>query len=530
MLVSLWRFELVCPPSLSTNPVLSRAMSQIPHGYFDSRSRRWSFRLQEHGTVLERLRGIGASPSLGVPNSELASGLLYETVPDSVVRGLLELVPETRSAASGTESARSYMPELTLEDRARLEAVWSTHLGRTLLPFQREGVAFAVRQGGRALIGDEMGLGKTLQGLAAAAAYRDEWPLLVVAPAALRLGWAAEVRRWLPEETDVEVLDSSEAGARLGRVTVCSYDLLARLGGRLAAGGFGVVLADESHYLKTPESQRTRAAAPLLRAARRALLLTGTPALSRPVELFAQLGALRPGVFSSRAEFEGRYCGARPAPWGVDVSGAANLRELHVLLWGLCMVRRLKADVLAQLPAKRRQSVPLPLPAAAVAPLRLRVRALLAAEGRAGAAAWEGDSGPGSESDERDGDVGVRERAALYRETGEAKADAAWAYAGALLDGGAKVLLFAHHARVLDRLEAAARARGVGHVRVDGGVEPAERAARVAAFQREPGLRVALLSMTAAGTGLTLTAAGAVVFAELHWTPGVLLQAGPPKL
>ena len=66
-----------------------------------------------------------------------------------------------------------------------------------MLPFQRDGVAFALRRGGRCLLGDEMGVGKTLQALAAAAAYRSEWPLLVVCPASLRLAWAEEAERWL---------------------------------------------------------------------------------------------------------------------------------------------------------------------------------------------------------------------------------------------------------------------------------------------------------------------------------------------
>ncbi len=76
-------------------------------------------------------------------------------------------------------------------------------------------------------------------------------------------------------------------------------------------------------------------------------------------------------------------------------------------------------------------------------------------------------------------------------------------------------------------LEAAARARGGegSYVRIDGGVSLGERGARVEAFQRDAGRRVALLGATAAGTGLTLTAASAVVFAELLWSPSRIQQA-----
>lgn len=90
-----------------------------------------------------------------------------------------------------------------------------------------------------------------------------------------------------------------------------------------------------------------------------------------------------------------------------------------------------------------------------------------------------------------------------------------------------KVLVFAHHEAVLDTLEnaVAKELKGVGHIRIDGKVGSQERATRVRQFQTSKKIRVAILSMTAAGVGLTLTAATNVFFAELHWTPGVLAQA-----
>ena len=93
--------------------------------------------------------------------------------------------------------------------------------------------------------------------------------------------------------------------------------------------------------------------------------------------------------------------------------------------------------------------------------------------------------------------------------------------------GTQKILVFAHHRHVMDTLEQAVakKYKGVGHIRIDGTVPSNERAARVRKFQTNSQVRVAILSMTAAGVGLTLTAASSVLFAELHWTPGVLAQA-----
>jgi hypothetical protein len=66
-----------------------------------------------------------------------------------------------------------------------------------LMQFQRNGVKFALRRGGRCLLGDEMGLGKTVQALAVVSAYRDEWPVLVVAPSSMRESWADAIETWL---------------------------------------------------------------------------------------------------------------------------------------------------------------------------------------------------------------------------------------------------------------------------------------------------------------------------------------------
>ncbi len=90
-----------------------------------------------------------------------------------------------------------------------------------------------------------------------------------------------------------------------------------------------------------------------------------------------------------------------------------------------------------------------------------------------------------------------------------------------------KCLIFAHHLEVLDVLEnrVSKMFKGKGHIRIDGKVNPRERHDRVTLFQTNPASRVAVLSVTAAGSGLTLTAASKVFFAELHWPPGVLAQA-----
>ena len=451
-------------------------------------------------------------------------------------------------------------------------------LHAAMFPFQREGVRYVLRRGGRALIGDEMGLGKTVQAIALLAAYRDDWPALVLCPSSLRDTWAAALDTWLPPSMRPPggprvVLTGSgvgeacrEAGACRGAhggsgggasggggdnqthvrappgIVVLSYALLTKAAHVLGGARFGFVVADESHYLKDRKAQRTAAAAPLIRAARRAVCLTGTPALNRPVELFAQLSALCPAVFPSLKPFAERYCAGGFS--GAFATGCSNPEELHGLLSCVAVVRRLKAEVLTQLPPKIRSRIVLNVRIGAE--LRRMRNELGGAEGGdsavalggGGGGSGSGASGGGGDGDgEQDGcnggggggDGGQKAlMLRLYAETGAAKADACADYMLSVLESSAspvKFLFFAHHTCVLDAVSARLAAARVGCMRIDGRTPVGERASRVASFQTDPAVRCAVLSIKAAGVGLTLTAASHVVFGELTWTPGEVVQA-----
>lgn len=114
---------------------------------------------------------------------------------------------------------------------------------------------------------------------------------------------------------------------------------------------------------------------------------------------------------------------------------------------------------------------------------------------------------------------------ALWKRSAEIKLPAALEYIDDLLEAGHKMLIFAHHLSIIDAIEAHMLANHVRSMRIDGKTPPAQRQELCNDFQSSPSLRVAILSITAASTGLTLTAATTVIFAELFWNPGVLLQA-----
>ncbi|GFR49779.1 hypothetical protein Agub_g11714, partial [Astrephomene gubernaculifera] len=190
-------------------------------------------------------------------------------------------------------------------------------LDERMMPFQRDGVRHALRLGGRVLIGDEMGLGKTVQACCLLRCYSDECPALVVVPKSLRETWADALFAWLKlTDKDVAVVSNAKdaeelrgrAAAARPRVVVVSYDQLLRTADKLKALKPRMVVLDEAHYIKNGKAQRTQVALPFIKEARRAVLLTGTPALSKPVELVPLLQGLMPSADIKAADFGERYC------------------------------------------------------------------------------------------------------------------------------------------------------------------------------------------------------------------------------
>ena len=362
--------------------------------------------------------------------------------------------------------------------------------------------------------------------------YIEEWPLLILCPASLRHTWPAEIEKFLPTipPSSIYVLngfnDVDFVKRKDIKVVVATYSLLqsrSAVAQLLTSNTihFNCVIADESHNLKSKTSQRSKIALPILKSAKRLLLLSGTPALARPVELWLSLHALAPNLFGSYSQYTKTYCDARFKFGRMDVSGLSNAEELHQKLRQV-MVRRLKCDVLHELPAKQRMVVPINITDKAMIKTNQQLINDLK-DTRMSIAELVGD-------DQRSASFEAKAMfMQAYQASGIAKAQAVADYlvdwiAGA---GTQKVLVFAHHKCVMDILELAIskHLKGVGHIRIDGSVAANERAAMVRKFQTSAQVRVGLLSMTAAGVGLTLTAASNVMFAELHFTPGVLCQA-----
>ncbi|KAJ1608549.1 HARP like SWI/SNF ATPase [Cryptosporidium canis] len=485
-------------------------------------------------------------------------------------------------------------------------------LFNSLRPFQKVGILAGLKKQGRILIGDEMGLGKTLQALSIITYFRNEWPVLVICPSSIRFQWYQQALDWLsPEITKSNITlirTSNDTYSRKSSIIIISYDLITRNEHFRSFFGsnFNVVIADESHFLKNSTAKRTQMIVPLLHRARRAILLSGTPALNNPTELYEQINAIvkpspeyysekraekktkakakcgkeelnsrkkkrksrlnktctgsdsgsdlgldsdgpngsdlvsafniklangrsggheaqkKPNVispkFPSYLEFAQRYSDTRINKFShrKEFYGSRNTEELHLFIRESVMIRRLKKQVLHELPPKQRSRIPLEI--RDKVGLR-KIQELLA--------------DPSCQIDCSNVDEGDSSMCNLHKLTCEIKINPVQEYIEYLLEyNDDKYVIFGHHHVMLDAIESVLlkkrKTSSCGpflFIRIDGKTPGNKREDYVKEFQNNENCKVALLSITACGQGLNLTSAGTVIFAELYWVPGTMLQA-----
>jgi len=235
--------------------------------------------------------------------------------------------------------------------------------GGELYSFQKQGVQFIESRNGRALIGDEMGLGKTIQALAWLSRHAEALPTLVVCPSTLKLNWKKEIDRWLPD-IPVSILSGKTATklyTHTKSISIINYDIMNAWQSILEEQKFKTIILDECHLVKNKNALRTKATRAVAKGISYVLALSGTPIINRPVEMFNAINLVDPVIFPNFWDYAKRYCAAKRTRFGWDFEGASNKQELHRKLTDTIMIRRLKKDVLPQLPNKIRTIIPLEL-------------------------------------------------------------------------------------------------------------------------------------------------------------------------
>ena len=376
-------------------------------------------------------------------------------------------------------------------------------LGGELRPFQRAGVAYVLRAR-RTFLADEQGLGKTVQALAALE-EDDAYPAVIVCPASLKLNWQREAAHWLPHRS-ATVVSGTGTVAAAADLTIINYDIIHAHRARLALRRPKALVLDESHYVKNPRAKRTKSVRRLAESLAPDALrmaLTGTPVMNHAEELIPQLRILgRLDEFGSGARFARRF------------QGIGAEERIHWHLRRSCFVRRSKADVLPQLPAKRQVAVPVALDNErdyrlaeedVIAWLREQPFDLGELESKVAAALRA----------ER-----LAQLNALRRLASRGKGNAAMAWIEDFLASDEPLVVFAGHREVQDRLVE----RFPDALHLLGRDSITAREAAVQAFQAGES-QLLVCATRVAGQGITLTHASNVAFLDLEWTPAMHDQA-----
>ena len=356
------------------------------------------------------------------------------------------------------------------------------HLKFDLFPYQHAGVRFIDHTGGRAIIGDEMGLGKTAQAIAWVVWKKKK--ALVICPKSSKIGWAREIQKFT--DASVQILDTNPIQLLHSQFTIIHFEICGKLD--LSQLEYDTLIVDESHKIKNFKSQRTKNVIELGTRSKHILLLSGTAILNRPVELFTQIKLVAPKLFPNFSDFAERYCASKDDEFASSSHGASNLEELNRKIQPF-YIRRLKKDVIPDMPPKLRQILEFPN-------IDCRV------------------SGRFNDP--------LSYLTASKIELAKAKVPFTIELIDDIIENGDKVIVFSDYVRPCALLKDHFGPDPLVYYSSTLSLE--ERADLVDKFQNDENKKIFVSTIKMAGVGLTLTAASKVIFNDLPWTPADLRQ------
>lgn len=397
--------------------------------------------------------------------------------------------------------------------------------------YQLEGVRYALDHQ-RCIFGDQPGLGKTLQAICSvvkahkeSAVYGESFPVLVICPAALKVNWQREFKKFAG--LSATILDDHcrdewhrywelkrPDGEALSPVFIVNYESLKKFfvaevksGPRMSLRSivfdervklFKSVIIDESHKCKSAKTQQAKFVEGICKGKRWIFALTGTPVVNNNADLIQQLKILgRLDDFGGYKAFVARYCDGPKQ--------SSNMRELNYRLWRCCFFRREKSKVLTQLPDKMRQYITCDITNRkeyedAENDVIKYLRQYRHASDDKVARAMRGE-------------MMVR-MGILKQIAAKGKIKAVSEFIHDVIDGGEKLIMFAYLKDVVDAL----KREFPDAVTVTGSDDTKAKQNSVDRFQNDPDCKLIILNYKSGGTGLTLTASSRVGFIEFPWT------------
>lgn len=379
-------------------------------------------------------------------------------------------------------------------------------------PLEHQKIAIEKLAGSkRFILADDMGLGKTTSTIIAALETGVK-KILIICPASLKINWLREIENYT--DRSVYIAEGKNFSQEHDFVIVNYdilknfYDLKDKEKSEIYKSNFGIIIIDEAHYLQNGQAQRTKLVNSFVKSVDKLWLLTGTPMTSRPMNYFNLLSLIESPVAQNWMAYAIRYCQGYQFKAGNrkvwNVTGASNLEELRDRT-SRQVLRRLKTEVLD-------------LPDKIISPVYLRLKSKL----------YEGLMGEYYDWYENKTDesssltVQFSKLMKVRQVIAEEKINDTIELVQNIIDQGKKVIIFTNFTNTLNKI---ADHFGKQAVRLDGSTSKSMRQHAVDQFQDNEKITVFVGNLKAAGVGLTLTAAEAVIMNDLSFVPSDHTQA-----
>lgn len=381
---------------------------------------------------------------------------------------------------------------------------------RPPLNHQKEAVQKLV-ENKKFILADDMGLGKTTSTIIAALETGAK-KILIICPATLKINWKREIENYT--DKSIFIAEGKNFSTEHDFVII-NYDIIKNFHdikkkseSQINNANFDLVVVDEAHYIKNPQAQRTKLINDIVKKVDRLWLLTGTPMTSRPIDYYNLLSLVDSPVAKNWMAYVIRYCSGyqfRVGPRKVwNVMGASNLEELRDRTSSL-LLRRLKEDVLD-------------LPDKIITPVYLRLKSKEYEELMGEYYNWYEKNPEESKSLT----VQFTKLTKVRQIIADEKTNQTIELAENILEQGKKVIIFCNFTNSLNKI---CEHFGKLAVKLDGSMSKPERQLAVDQFQENEKITVFVGNIKAAGVGITLTSAEAVIMNDLSFLPSDHSQA-----
>ena len=449
---------------------------------------------------------------------KLADDKLYTLIPDKV--WVEKLLCDTEKAFhiwgrvfESEEFHDFWLPKAAIiKDNSVKDVVidYEKYSHRPPLHHQKESIQKLV-ENKKFILADDMGLGKTTSTIIAALETGAK-KILIICPATLKINWKREIENY--SDRSIFISEGKTFSTEHDFVII-NYDIIKNFHdtkkkneSQVIAANFDLVVVDEAHYIKNPTAQRTKLINDIAKNVDRLWLLTGTPMTSRPIDYFNLLSLVDSPVSKNWMAYAIRYCAGYQFNAGNrkiwNVTGASNLEELRDRTSGLTL-RRLKENVLD-------------LPDKIITPVYLRLKSKMYEEIMGEYYDWY-DKNP---EESKSLTVQFTKLTKIRQVIADEKISQTIELAENIIEQGKKVIIFCNFTDSLNKI---CEHFGKAAVKVDGAMSKPQRQHSVDSFQESDKIKVFVGNIKAAGVGITLTAAEAVIMNDLSFLPSDHAQA-----